>query len=140
MIRKFLSIKNVGKFRSCSAAGDVDLRPLTLIYAENGRGKTTICEVLRSLRSGDGAYIQGRGTLGAGSGAPLVEIRLESSTAKFKDGIWSETAPEILIFDDTFVHENVYTGEFVRADEVPLEALGLSLPYTPPFYYELLSE
>ena len=69
MIEKFISIKNVGRFRACTAAGDVTLRPVTLVYAENARGKTTLCDILRSLRSGDGDYVRGRATLGRASTA-----------------------------------------------------------------------
>ena len=63
-LKKFLSIQNVGRFHNASAAGDVEFRKFTLIYGENGRGKTTICAILRSLQSGDGGHIVGRQTLG----------------------------------------------------------------------------
>ena len=42
MLEKIVTIKNVGKFRNCQAAGDVTFRTLTLVYAENGRGKSTL--------------------------------------------------------------------------------------------------
>src|SRR3990172_2894979 len=105
MIRKFISIENVGKFRACKPGGDVELRPLTLVYAENGRGKTTLCDILRSLRSGVGDYVRGRATLGPTS-TPTVSIRLECSNATFDGQVWSETLPELRIFDSLFVHQN----------------------------------
>ena len=113
MIKKFVTIKNVGKFRSYNAADDVELHQLTLLYAENGRGKTTVCDILRSLRSGNGDYIEGRGTLGHPDDKPEVLIRLAGENAKFENSTWTSTVPEIAIFDSTFVHENVYAGEFV---------------------------
>ena len=51
MIKKLIRIANVGRFRDYKAAGDVSLNKLNLIVAENGRGKTTLCAILRSLRS-----------------------------------------------------------------------------------------
>jgi ATP-dependent DNA helicase RecG len=42
MLEKFISIKNIGRFRDCCPRGDVTFRKLTLLFAENGRGKTTV--------------------------------------------------------------------------------------------------
>jgi wobble nucleotide-excising tRNase len=113
MIRKLISIENIGKFRACKPCGDVELRPLTLVYAENGRGKTTLCDIFRSLRSGDGDYIRGRATLGPTT-TPTVNIRLEGSNAVFDGVTWSHTLPDLRIFDSLFVHQNVYAGELVE--------------------------
>ena len=49
MLEKIVQIKNIGRFRDYAASGDVTFRKLTLVYAENGRGKTTLCVILRSL-------------------------------------------------------------------------------------------
>lgn len=115
MLKKIVAIENVGKFASCNAAGDVEFRRFTVIYAENGRGKTTLCDILRSLASGDPAYIAGRKTLG-NQAAQSVNIRLDGQSAEFKDASWNTTYPELAIFDSAFVHENVYAGEYVDHD------------------------
>jgi wobble nucleotide-excising tRNase len=116
MIRKFIGIENVGKFRACKPKGDVELRPITLVYAENGRGKTTLCDILRSLRTGDPDYVRGRTTLGPAA-TPTVDIRLEGTNARFDGTAWSTTLPELRIFDSLFVHENVYAGERVEHEQ-----------------------
>ena len=116
MIRKFIRIQNVGKFRNCKAAGDVELCEFSLLYAENGRGKTTLCDVLRSLGTGDGDLVKGRKTLGPSQPAS-VEILLEDSSAIFDGDHWSATLPELHIFDSRFVHENVYSGEVVEHEQ-----------------------
>lgn len=116
MIRKFISIENVGKFRACKPTGDVELQPLTLIYAENGRGKTTLCDILRSLRSGHPGPIRGRATLGPTT-IPAVNIRLDGTTATFNGKTWSTTLPVLRIFDSLFVHQNVYAGELVAHEQ-----------------------
>ena len=69
MLRKIISIKNVGRFLNYSASGDIELKRYNLIFAENGRGKTTLCAVLRSLQSGDPTHVLGRTTLGTGNAA-----------------------------------------------------------------------
>ncbi|MGD0992540.1 MAG: AAA family ATPase [Gemmatimonadales bacterium] len=112
MIRKIVSIRNVGRFLSYGASGQVDLRRYDLIFAENGRGKTTICDIFRSLQTGDPDLVLGRATLG-GTGAPEIEILLDTGLARFSAGTWNQTVADIVIFDSTFVSENVYSGDTV---------------------------
>jgi len=112
MLRKFVSIKNVGRFANYGAGGDVELKRYTLIFAENGRGKTTLCALLRSLESGNGAYLIGRSTLGAAN-PPEAEILTDAGIIRFGRGTWSNTVSNIAIFDSTFVAENVYSGDVV---------------------------
>lgn len=112
MIQKILKVKSVGKFRDFSAVGDVSFRRMNLIYGENGRGKTTLCDIFRSLRSAEADYIQGRKCLGA-TDNPEVQIRIDDQTFTFSDGTWSAAYLDIAIYDLTFVHQNVYAGDFV---------------------------
>jgi len=113
MIKKFIEIKNIGKFKNFSAKGNIELNKLNVIYAENGRGKTTICDILRSLKTGEVDYIEGRKTLGC-SDEPKVVIRLDNANYVYQNRAWDNTYPEIEIFDSTFVSENVYAGDFVE--------------------------
>jgi len=113
MIEKFISIRNVGRFRDCSARGDVTFRKLNLIFAENGRGKTTLCAILRSLRTGQPEFISERITLGAAEPAS-VQIRLAGNNVNFVNTSWSANHPDIDLFDSVFVHDNVYAGDYVN--------------------------
>ncbi len=99
----------------CSQKGP-ELNRYNLFFAENGRGKTTLCAVLRSLQTGEPDHIIGRETIAPIPGDPQVHIRLDGSQAQYKDGSWNKTLPEIAIFDSTFVAENVHAGEFVNRD------------------------
>jgi wobble nucleotide-excising tRNase len=114
-LRKFIAIKNVGRFSNCNASGDVTLKRYNLIFAENGRGKSTLCDILRSLQNGDGALIIGRRTLGSPS-APEVSILTATGTIAFANGNWNTTLPSLLIFDSTFISQNVYSGDAVGLD------------------------
>lgn len=113
MLEKFITIKNVGRFRDYRAAGDVSLGKLTLIYAENGRGKTTLCSILRSLQSGEPAFIAERKTL-ATSDPASINIRFTGNNVRFSNGAWTLTHPHLAIFDSVFVHDNVYSGDYVE--------------------------
>ena len=114
MIQKIISIKKIGRFNDCKAAGDVSFRKCNLIFAENGRGKTTFCSILRSLQTGEPAYILGRQTLGDTENPPEVEIRLDGDNAVFKNGSWNRQVPDLTIFDLTFVNRNVFSGDSVE--------------------------
>ena len=116
MIERIIALKNVGKFHDYKASGDVTLRRLTLIFAPNGRGKTTLCDVLRSVASGRPEYLRGRQTLGTGGGNPEAVLRVDGANLTFNDAAWSGHAPDVAIFDSTFIHENVYAGDFVDRD------------------------
>lgn len=116
MLKKIIQIENVGKFRSCKPKGDVEFRQLNLVYAENGRGKTTLCDIFHSLQTGNGDYVRGRSTLGT-RGDPRVELRFDDQNVRFENGAWNTTIPNLAVFDSTFVHENVHAGEFVDHDQ-----------------------
>ncbi|MBP9902307.1 MAG: AAA family ATPase [Verrucomicrobia bacterium] len=112
MIEKFVSIKNVGKFADYSASGDTTLRKLTLIYGENGGGKTTLTNVLRCLQADDPTFLSQRKTLG-GTGALGATILISGSPTKFQTTGWTTKFSDLKIYDATFVAENVHSGEEV---------------------------
>src|ERR1039457_5405414 len=109
-LTKFVSIVNVGRFQNYKAAGDVTLKRSTLIFAENGRGKSTLCAILRSLQSSDPAHILGRTTLGSTTD-PSIQLLADNRTISFRADAWSETLPNFAIFDSTLIAENVFSGD-----------------------------
>jgi wobble nucleotide-excising tRNase len=115
MLKKFVKITNIGRFRHAKPTGDVEFRRFNLICAENGRGKTTLCSILRSLQSNSPGIIAGRKTLGSLE-EPEVHVRLSNGMSTFKDGAWTTAFPDLLIFDGTYVSENVYAGDIVDRD------------------------
>jgi len=115
MLRKIVTIKNVGRFINSVAPGNPELSRYTLIAGGNGFGKTTICAVLRSLKTGDAAHIAGRKTLGAIT--PIgVELLTTAGMSRFNGETWNATFPNLAIFDGVFVSENVHSGEVVDID------------------------
>lgn len=93
MFRKLISIKGVGRFLGYSASGDVDLRRYTLVFAENGRGKTTLCAIFRSLRTGNPALVKGRATLGVLHPPDIRILLADGSIVTFNNGAWTGTLP-----------------------------------------------
>lgn len=115
MIEKILFIKNVGKFANYSAHGEVAFEKLTLIFGENGRGKTMLSALLRSLGSGDPQYLLERKSVKSTSG-PEASVRVDATNHIFKTGIWDSPANGIVVFDTTFINDNVYSGVYVEHD------------------------
>jgi len=115
MLEKIVQIKSIGRFLDYAASGDVTFRKLTLVYAENGRGKTTLCAILRSLQTGQQEFIAERKTLAATAPA-FVRLRLNNANYQFTNDAWAVTYPDIAIFDPAFVNDNVYSGDYVEHD------------------------
>ena len=115
MLRKIVSIKNVGRFRNSAAVPNPQFARNTFIVGANGYGKTTICAVLRSLRTGDSAHVVGRKSLGVADDI-AIELLLDGGLTRFDGTAWSVTHPPVAIFDGVFVAENVHSGEVVEID------------------------
>ncbi|HWO94422.1 MAG TPA: hypothetical protein VNL92_06630, partial [Dehalococcoidia bacterium] len=134
MIRRIRLLRNIGQFDSVDTAAAIALGRLVLVYAENGRGKTTLAAVLRSLGTGNPIPITERRRLAAAH-PPHVVLDCEGGPpdAVFQDGRWSRTLPHLAIFDDVFVDANVHSGLVVDArhrqnlHELVLGARGVEL-------------
>lgn len=110
--------RNVGKFDSVTTAANIPLAPLTLIYAENGRGKTTVAAILRSLATGNPLPIAERQRLTAARPPHVVlDCRGVPSQVVFQNNAWNRSLPEIVVFDDVFIDENVYSGLAVEPEQ-----------------------
>lgn len=116
MISDIRLLKNIGTFDSKSVGQSIALNKLTLLYAENGRGKTTLAAVLRSLATGNPQPIEERWRFESDHSPHVVLHSLDQpSGLVFQNGSWNKTLPDLKIFDDTFVDENVHSGLDVEA-------------------------
>lgn len=117
MINQLQLIRNVGRFDSVNSAANISLGRLTLLYAENGRGKTTLAAILRSLATGDAIPIVERRRLAA-QHPPHVIIGCAGGppAAMFQNGAWNRNLANMVVFDDVFIDQNVYSGLVVGGD------------------------
>jgi wobble nucleotide-excising tRNase len=133
MINYLHLLRNIGLFDSVAAA-NIHLNHYTLVFAENGRGKTTLTAILRSLATGDPLHISERRRL-ATRNPPHVVLECSGGppNAIFQNGAWNRTLPDLVIFDDRFVDENVHSGLAVDPEhrqnlhELILGAQGVNL-------------
>ncbi len=117
MINKILKIQNVGLMQDATKSGPVSLGKVTAIYADNGRGKSTLATVLCACQLGDVGRLNARKTIDAPN-APEVNFLLKDGRhVQFTKNAWTATLPNIVVFDSEFVEQNVYSGFEVRADQ-----------------------
>jgi wobble nucleotide-excising tRNase len=136
LIERLRLLRHVGQFDSVDAGGQLPFTKLTLVYAENARGKTTLAAILRSLGNSDPSLIAERQRLGSPH-APHVVIWLNapppSSPLVFQNGDWSADLSQLAVFDDQFVAENVCSGLAIETEhrqklhELILGAQGVTL-------------
>lgn len=111
-------LERIERIQGIGLLHDVNGKPLKLwkaqlIYADNGRGKSTLASILRSAATGDPTLITERKTIDA-SLAPLVDLTFGSGhKVSFSNGVWSEKRQELLVFDADFVEKNVHSGGIV---------------------------
>ena len=133
MINSFQFLQSVGRFDTVAAAANTALGRLTLIYAENGRGKTTLAAILRSLATGNPIPVIERRRLAAQHPPHVVVNCAGGAPAVFQNGAWNRTLPNMVIFDDVFVDQNIYSGLVVGSGhrqnlhELILGAQGVAL-------------
>lgn len=88
----------------------------TLIYADNGRGKSTLATVFRSVSINDATLITDRATVDGTLQQKVVLQFGNGHKVTFNSGLWSEQRPELLVFDANFVERNVHSGGSVSTD------------------------
>jgi wobble nucleotide-excising tRNase len=135
MLTRLQYFRRLGKFDT--ATTNVLLARLALVYAENGRGKTTLAAIFRSLATGDAIPITERHRLAAPNPPHIViEATGGPPPATFQNGAWNRTIPEMVVFDDNFIDENVSSGLVVESEhrqrlhELILGAQGVALNRT----------
>ncbi len=115
MIKSLNLIRNVGPF-NLTAGANLPFKKLTVLYAENGRGKTMLSVIFDSLANDDQLLISERRRLGSAN-PPHIAIVVDDGTLDrvFQNNSWNTTYRDLAIFNDNFVNQNVYSGLKVEA-------------------------
>ncbi len=112
MLKKILAIDGLGLLHSSGTSPG--FHQCTLLFAENGRGKSTFTALLESLRSGDMSELARLQTIDQ-STSVQAKLHFDNgpSTSEIVSGNWDHLRPKIRVFDSRFVRENVYSGSLV---------------------------
>lgn len=112
MINKVENLVSIGKFRDYHASGQVNFKKLTLIYGDNGGGKTTLTSVFRSLTTNNPEIIRSRISTNhtTAQAAQITQVGTPTVFHTFGSAGWTVQFPNIEIFDIHFVNDNIYSG------------------------------
>ena len=112
MIHKILTLKNVGTFKNVSFGGEYwngIFEKTNAFYADNGSGKTTFTQILRSISSKPAANaLLQKHTFGATDKIDLSYLDENKKLLTYKSGAWPRYDNAIDIFDSYFIEDNVY--------------------------------
>jgi hypothetical protein len=132
VISRLQLLRNIGQFDNVSTPATLDLKRLTLIYAENGRGKTTLAAILRSLGSGEALPITERRRLGAAHPPEVIAAGMDyvpggvNATANANCPFCQRELEAAQIF----AHYRAYFGEAYRRLQTELAATQTRLETT----------
>ncbi|EKD80853.1 MAG: hypothetical protein ACD_39C02123G0005 [uncultured bacterium] len=88
----------------------------TLVYADNGRGKSTLTTIFRSAAIGNATLITACKTIDGTLPTKVVLQFGSGHKVLFENGVWTEKRPEMLVFDADFIGRNVHSGGMVNTD------------------------
>jgi len=132
VIQKVVRLNGLGTFDTLSDRA-IELSKMVTIYAENGRGKSTLAAIIRAATVDDTNAIASRRTF-LSDREPDIHFRWSDGDVRFSDGEWRSTIEvETLVFDSDFINKNVFVGDRVeptqreRLLEFALGAHGVDL-------------
>lgn len=111
---KKIEIINVGRFKSAKTESDEQFfKKNTFIYGKNTFGKSTLTSIFRSLKENKPDYIIGRKTIGTQKQSVKIIPEVTTPTGEYRyttdEAKWSSGYKDIIVFDNHFVRECVYT-------------------------------
>jgi wobble nucleotide-excising tRNase len=130
VIQEIIKLKGIGMLHDSVPHDPVSLSKAVAIYAENGRGKSTLSCLLRSMSDNDCTEVQARQTLRQEDG-PYAEMLIDGVKHTLNEGSWDRTYEGMLVFDDHFVEENVCVGSLLGAKHLQ-NLLGFVLEKEAP--------
>lgn len=115
MLERIEGIQGIGLLHHANG-GSYTCKKATLIYADNGRGKSTLATIFRSASTGNALLIGACKTVD-GKLAPKVVLQFGSGhKVTFENMTWSEKRPELVVFDADFIGRNVHSGGVANTD------------------------
>lgn len=111
---KKIVIRNVGVLKAFEAGTSPPLSQLTMFYARNGRGKSTLTAVMRAARDGCSDTVIARRSLGNNAAHPEITLISDMGNRLFKSGKWQHKRAPIEVFDSVFITDNVFAGEMIE--------------------------
>lgn len=118
MLEHIDEIADLGLFTDYKHSAECEFKDVTLVFGENGVGKTTIAALLDAARSGSAEPMLRRAKLGA-TDSPKATVTIDAHAYQFDGSAWDSRPPDdtLDVFFSEFVSRNVYSGEKVDSDQ-----------------------
>ena len=116
-LKEIKYIRNIGCFETGMSVAAATFGACSLVFGENGWGKSTLADLLRSLSTNTPDIVIGRKTLAGGLEQKAV-VRFGDQQAVFEGGAWTGIRPRIAVYDSVFVNENVFSGDVVTNEHL----------------------
>lgn len=113
MLERIKKITSIGLFNDIKPSG-VKFKKVSLIYGDNGRGKSTFASILRSYANSEPNIIIQRKTLDSQSEQFVDILFSDGNISKFENNSWTKKYSDIHIFDLDFIDNNVYSGSEIK--------------------------
>ncbi|HDR2506643.1 TPA: AAA family ATPase, partial [Enterobacter roggenkampii] len=92
----------------------ISFKKTSLIYGDNGRGKSTLASIMRSYTNSAPAILLRRKTLNSVL-SQIVDLQFTGGRrAKFENDAWNTKFSDFHVFDLDFIDTNVYSGGEIR--------------------------
>ncbi len=119
MLEKVICIDNIGVIKS-GVQSPITLEKVTLIYADNARGKSTLAALLNACASANVPELTKRKTIGTQNDQKVL-LRFKAPAgdfnARFNGNVWDGQKPNLHVFNQEFVERNVYASSGVTPDQ-----------------------
>lgn len=109
MLDRIQRITSVGLFNDITPTR-ISFKKTSLIYGDNGRGKSTLASIMRSYTKIAPSILLKRKTLNS-TLSQLVDLQFTGGRrAKFENESWNTKFSDFHVFDLDFIDTNVYSG------------------------------
>jgi len=115
MLERIHRIRGIGLLHDADGRAH-GLQKASFIYADNGRGKSTLASLFRSCSTNNPELLVNRRTIDGDNDQEAILQFSNGQRSTFQNGRWDFERPELLVFDADFVEQNVYAGGQVTAD------------------------
>ncbi len=121
MLKKIISIKNIGVLKDCYFNCKDNFDKVNIIYGYNGEGKSTVCAIIRSCIEGKLSLITERKSYYCKSNDEIscdILCRENSNNCsyKFQNDSWNDNLKNTIIYDSYFIDNCIHTGLNIHSD------------------------
>lgn len=117
LLQQIKFVQNIGCFEKYHPLENSMFDSCTLVFGENGWGKSTLADILRSRTTNNPDIVIGRKTLASGPEQKAV-IHFGDQQSIFENGTWTGIKPRIAIYDSVFINDNVFSGDVVSHEHL----------------------